>query len=221
LTGPVSPPPAPEMPPNLVRAPARKRRRQRRRPSTRVVVIVVALVLLVVVGVCAFLILKGGGLKTGSALATVSWKAPVAGAASSTASFTGKVDGLALQGKAEGVSPTQGGKPIAGQGSSLQAGHWSGTLGGTAFSLDISETIGSGPPSATANKFLGTFSITFHVTGNYGTDKVTGTAVADPHNPGRLRISGTVGTLQFKGTMSVPKKKGSIEKVRATFNVKG
>ena len=101
-----------------------------------------------------------------------------------------------------------------------QAGHWTGTLGGTAFNLNVSETIGTGSPSAVANKFLGTYNITFHITGKYGTDAVKGTAVADSHNPGRLRISGTVGTLQFKGTMSVPKKKGAKEKVRATFTVK-
>jgi hypothetical protein len=214
------------MPPNLVRppAPTRRQRRERqssgRRSRTRLVIMVVALVVLVVIVVGAFVVFKSGGLKTGSAVATVTWTAPAAGATSSTASFTGKVDGLALQGRAEGKSPTQSGTAASGQGASIQAGHWTGTLGGTAFNLKVAETIGTGPPSAVANRFLGTFSITFHITGKYGTEAVKGTAVADPHNPGRLRISGTVGSLQFKGTMSVPKKKGANEKVRATFTVK-
>jgi hypothetical protein len=179
------------------------------------VVTVVALVLVLVVAGGVFVIFKGGGLKTGSAVANVTWKAPVGGVASSTASFTGKVDGLALEGRATGVSPIAGGQAV------LHAGHWTGTLGGTAFSLEVAESIGSGPSTGVVNKFLGTFAITFHITGTYGTDKVSATAVPDLHNGGRLSFSGTVGTYHVKGNMSVPHQKGTKERVRATFVLKG
>ena len=113
---------------------------------------------------------------------------------------------------AAGGSTTGAGLPVA---------HWSGTLGGKTFDLDVTETIGSGTSTSTSNKYLGSFKITYRITGTYGTEAVRGTATADPFHAGRLEFSGTFGSYHVKGTASEPKKGAHNGKYRASFVVTG
>ena len=222
LTGPVPPPPAPAMPPNLVRAPVRapkRRRRRSRRPLVIVVAIVVAVV--AVVAVAAVVLLKASGITTGSGTATISWKVPAHGVGTSPKSLSGTVDGLTLIAKSTGVDRAAGGTAPSATGADLPVAHWSGTLGGKKFDLDVTESIVSGSSSATSNKYLGNFKIVYRITGTYGTDAVKGTATADPRHAGRLQFSGTVGSYHVKGTASEPKKSATNGKFRASFVVTG
>ncbi|HEY5252350.1 MAG TPA: hypothetical protein VIJ09_11840 [Acidimicrobiales bacterium] len=223
MSGPVLPPPAPAMPPNLVRPPVKPRRRRKRRSGRPVIVIIIAAVVVLVVIVGAVVVLlKSSGIKTGSGTATLTWRVPKKGAGPSPKSYSGKVDGLTLTGKSTGVAPADAGKPTSGTGGpELPVAHWSGTLGGKKFDLNVTESIGSGPSSTTSNKYLGNFNITFHITGTYGTDAVKATATADPHHTGRLLFTGTVGSFHVKGTASEPKESATKGKIRASFVVTG
>jgi hypothetical protein len=187
--------------------------------------VAIVVVVVAVVAVAAVVLLKSSGLKTGSATATIAWKVPAHGVGTASKTLTGTIDGLALVAKSTGVAPTVGGPATGTTGTSggvgLPVAHWSGTLGGKKFDLDVTETIGSGTSSATSNKYLGTFNITYRIAGTYGTDAVKGTATADPRHAGRLQFSGTVGSYHVKGTASEPKKSASQGKFRASFVVTG
>jgi hypothetical protein len=218
VTGPV-PPSSPAMPPNLVRPPAARPSRRRGPLLLGVAAVVVVAVVVVVVAV----ILKTAGLTTGPGTATITWRLSAGGVHSPPTAFSGRADGLTLTGTAEGASPsdissssgTTGTFPkLAG----LHLGRWTGTLGGTAFALDVTESVGTGKEPPVHNKFIGGFRITYFVTGTFGSQAVKMSATPDLQTSS-IAFSGTVGNFTVKGTTTGPKENGKTGTLHASYTV--
>lgn len=204
-----------------------------RRPPLPYVVVVGAAVLAVVAffAVSAIFATNGlDGIPAGPGTGTVVWHHPVSSDGSAVGTvltlkdspvqpFSGTIAGLALTGRATAdtktilkflTSPV---RPTPQHPVTLPLYHWTGTLGGTAFSLSVAEVIVT--PLLETSK-----GDSIRVTGTFGSQPVRTTArVAGPTSTKAFSISGSLGNLSFTGRIAGPVLSHGASEETATFTL--
>ncbi|MHB8220244.1 MAG: hypothetical protein ACYDHU_07965 [Acidimicrobiales bacterium] len=173
------------------------------------------------------------GVPTGPGTATVTWH-PASSTGSSTGAsggtlftprhvvsqpFTGTVAGLSLTGRATPDLKTFSKiltahlRPSPASPVSFVIFHWTGTLGGSAFSLSISDVL-EAPLLTTSHKNY------VAVTGTFDRQPVQATARAEgPASRRVLAIRGSIGNFSFTGGVVMPAASSGASKATATFTL--
>jgi hypothetical protein len=179
--------------------------------------------LAVIAVIATLVILQNNGigtLKPGSGSATITWNQTGGGVTPPPQPFSGTIEGLTLTGTAipakkpiPQVNPTTHTFVFP---SHIPMATWSGTLGGTAFHLEVSMSFG--PPPGTAvnphNYAFKGYSITAN--GTYGSQPVNAVVTIN-RNSLVEAFTGTIGNLKVSGTISQPKENGKTGTLSVPF----
>jgi hypothetical protein len=184
-----------------------------------VALVVVAAIVVVAVTV----LLRTNGLTVGRGTATITWALPGGGVHPPPQAFSGRADGLTLTGTAQGAGPSDvssssGPTVTFPKLAGLHLARWTGTLGGTAFDLAVTESVGTGKEPPVHNKVVGGFTITYLITGTFGSQVVKVSATPDLQNSS-FAFSGTVGNFTVTGTITKPQENGKTGTLRASYTV--
>jgi hypothetical protein len=174
------------------------------------------------------------GIPAGPGTATVQWQQSASAGGSSGGSaagkavtpktspvqpFTGTIAGLALTGRATEDTKTAFKlltphlRPTPQNPVTLVLYHWTGTLGGTAFSLSVADVVVAPLLDTAQGDYV-------KVTGTFGSQPVRATArVAGPPSTRMLSLSGTLGNLSFTGRVVGPVLSHGTSKATATFTL--
>ncbi|MDA8355965.1 MAG: hypothetical protein M0Z95_06675 [Actinomycetota bacterium] len=207
----------------------------RQRPPLPYLVIAGAVLLSVVAYFAVSAIVRTNGLAgipTGPGSATITWHGASAGSGSGggtlTSSglthtppqpFNGTIGGVAVSGRATldlktvGKLLTPKVHTTPGGTETITLYHWTGTLGGTRFTLAISEVLHLPLTTTSKDAYVS-------VSGTFGSQPVHAIArQISPASTHELSISGTIGNFSFSGTLRRPTSSDGTSTETATFTL--
>ncbi|MHB8320165.1 MAG: hypothetical protein ACYDEP_13210 [Acidimicrobiales bacterium] len=196
-----------------------RNRRSRLQIGGSIAVVAVVAVFVIVVT------LKSGGVSVfepGHGSATITWKQAGGGYGLPPRPFTGSINKSSLFGTA-----TQPGRPSVKPNQPVTAefhiSTWTGMLAGRPFNLKLTASVVANrklrPPTPKNPQADLSESVSFKVTGSYGSQPVHGVALWSLSRSSLLRFTGTIGNVGVTGTISNPNYNGKTAAARVLFTV--
>lgn len=156
------------------------------------------------------------GFPSGSGVATITWHrvATTSSLQSPPQPFSGTIAGIPVSGRSVTPVPKADQNPGGGISipSHLVLARWTGTFQGTNFEM----TVSVGQLSLTNLS-----SVTFDISGKFGSQSVHGTGRATSNQQSQLTFQGTVGHHHVVGSIKEPVEQNGLGTATATFTVTG